>query len=78
MNANLKWNIIISDNGRQMGQAITAIGWNVLSRLAAIKAAIPAGWIAEAYPEIHAEITPDLSSIPVMAIIYPPIAYSKS
>lgn len=50
---NVKWSIVITDNGREMGAPIPATGWDCHSKIAAIKARIPAGWQAEAYAQVH-------------------------
>lgn len=46
------WSIVITCCGEQMGEPIPATMWDVLSRLGAVKQAIPEGWAAEAYPVI--------------------------
>ena len=45
----MTWTIAITDNGQIMGDTIPASGWDCFSKLAAIRARIPAGWQAEAY-----------------------------
>lgn len=53
MNASLKWSIRIFDQfGHKMGNSITVTSWDVLTKLAAVKAKLPTGWNAEAYPII--------------------------
>lgn len=75
MNANIKWNIEVRDIDGIIGSPIPATGWDVLSRLAAVKAAIPANWTADAIPQVSAIVTPDLASAPVAGMIYPPVAH---
>lgn len=50
---NIKWDIVITSDGKIMGATIPATGWDCHSKLAAIKARIPAGWRAEAYAITH-------------------------
>lgn len=52
MSANLIWNIEVTDHGQTTGPVIKTTGWDVLSKLAAVRNAIPATWNAEAYPEV--------------------------
>lgn len=53
MNASLKWSIRIYDDwGHKMGNSIIVSSWDVLSKLADLKAQLPQGWKAEAYPII--------------------------
>lgn len=44
------WSITITSDGKHIGQAILTSTWDVISKLAAIRAAIPVTWHAEAYP----------------------------
>lgn len=55
---NVKWAIAITNNGHEIGARIMATAWDIHSKLAAIKAAIPAGWDADAYPLVYAWVTP--------------------
>ena len=53
MLANMTWFIHITCANRPMGDPIRVTGWDVVSKLAAIKATIPAGWTADAFPEVR-------------------------
>jgi hypothetical protein len=52
MLANMTWVIHITSGAVPMGDPIECSGWDVLSKLAAIRAYIPEGWQANAYPEV--------------------------
>jgi hypothetical protein len=77
MNASMIWTIEITSDGHAIGTRIVAQGWDILSKLAAVKAAIPTTWQAEAYPQINSESSPSLSDSPVAGMIYPPITYTE-
>lgn len=46
------WTITITSESVVMGSPIQTNAWDILSKLAAIKARIPAGWQADAYPQV--------------------------
>ncbi len=52
MNVGVIWLIVICCGGREMGQPVECSCWDVLSRLAAYRERIPAGWEVDAYPKI--------------------------
>lgn len=62
MNANLPWIIVILDchpdnpKSRTVGDPITCTGWNVISRLACVRRALPPRWHADAYPSLAREV----------------------
>jgi hypothetical protein len=46
------WLIVIECAGREAGPEVPCDCWDVLTKLAAYRAALPTGWTAEAYPVV--------------------------
>jgi hypothetical protein len=49
----LPWQIVITCGTNEVGEPVPCRGWDVLSRLAAVRGAIPATWMAEAFPVLR-------------------------
>lgn len=50
----IQWTIVITCGRHQMGRTIPATGWDVHSKVAAIRGRIPADWSVDAFPTLHA------------------------
>jgi hypothetical protein len=52
MDADRIWEIVVECDGEEAGPPIPCCGWDVLSKLAAVRSVLPAGWEADAFPDI--------------------------
>lgn len=51
----IQWTIVITCGRHQMGRTIPATGWDVHSKVAAIRGRIPADWSVDAFPTLHVQ-----------------------